>query len=126
MQTSELLAVYIKLRDRRAQRKKAFEAEDESDKGYQDKIESIFLARFTDEGITSVSGPSGTAYISTKTTASVADWDMLLPFIREKEMWQLLTHGVNKTAVEEYVATNEELPPGVNISRFVSINVRRS
>jgi len=127
MKEGQLIDLYIKLRDRRAQRKKAYEADDEGDKRYQDKIEQIFLAKFNAEGTDTLTVRDvGTAYKVTKTSASVADWDALLGFVRQYDLWHLLTRGVSKSAVDEYVKANEELPPGVNMSRMNTVNVRRS
>jgi hypothetical protein len=126
MKTEQLLDIYIQLRDRRAQRKKAYEAEDEKDKGYQEQIENMFMKRFAEEGITQVKGPSGTAYQSTKTTVSAADKDLFLEFVRKNELWHMLVVKPMQSAVEEYLANHDELPPGVNMQKCLTIGVRRS
>jgi hypothetical protein len=127
MKNDQLMAVYLQLRDRRAQRKKAFDEADASDKAYQEKIEAMFLSRFNDTGSDTISCRGiGTAYKTLRTTASVADWDAVLEFVKEKDLWQLLTQAVSKAAVEEYLATNAELPPGVNVRRETTVNIRRN
>lgn len=126
MKTQQLVDLYIRLRDRRAQRKKAFENDDAADKGHQEKIEHLLMKQFQEEGTTSVSCDAGTAYTSVKTSATVADWDAIFGFIKEKELWQFLEHRVSKSAVDEYVTEHQELPPGVNMSRAITVNVRRS
>ena len=45
LKTSDLTLIYIQLRDRRAQRKAAYEAEDAADKAKQEKIEGVLLAK---------------------------------------------------------------------------------
>jgi len=121
-----LLKMFIALRDRRAERKAAYQADDEGDKTKQDKIENEFLRRFQDRGIDNVSARSvGTAYMSTRASATVADWDTLLGHVQEHDAWELLERRVNKTAVEQFKAVNDDLPPGVNWAETRVVNFRR-
>ncbi len=121
-----LLKAFIQLRDRRAQRKAAYEADDAGDKDKQAKIEVEFLRRFNERGIDNVSSKGvGTAYRSVRTSATVADWDELFGFIQQEEAWEMIERRVNKTAVEQYRSVNDELPPGVNWSETQVINFRR-
>jgi hypothetical protein len=121
-----LLKLFIALRDRRAQRKAAYQDDDSGDRLKQDKIEAEFLLRFQDRGIDNVSAREvGTAYKSTRSSATVADWDTLLDHVRDNDAWEILEHRVNKTAVEQFKAVNDDLPPGVNWSETQVVNFRR-
>lgn len=121
-----LLRVFIGLRDRRAARKADYAADDLGDRTKQDKIEVEFLRRFNDRGIDNVSARNvGTAYKSTRSSATVADWDNFLGHIQEHDAWELLERRVNKTAVEQFKSVNDDLPPGVNWSETQVINFRR-
>ena len=122
-----LVKAYIDLRDRRTQRKADFDTSDASDKDKQEKIEAEFLRRFNDRGIDNVSARGiGTAYKSTRTSATVADWEALLGYIRQSGAWEMLERRVNKTAVEQYRAANEDIPPGVNVRSEIVVNFRRT
>lgn len=122
-----LLKAYITLRDNRAQRKAAYTDDDASDKMKQDKIEAEFLRRFNERGIDNVSTKGvGTAYRSTRASATVADWDMLFDYIMDNEAWEMLERRVNKTAVEQFRAANDDIPPGVNWSETQVVNFRRT
>ena len=69
----QLIKVFVGLRDRRAQRKAAYSQDDSGDKLKQDKIEVEFLRRMNERDIDSVSARDvGTAYMSTRSTATVA------------------------------------------------------
>jgi hypothetical protein len=121
-----LLKLFIGLRDRRAQRKAAYDEDDASDKERQNKIEIEFLRRFQDRGIDNVSARDvGTAYKSVRASATVADFDALLDHVRENDAWELLERRVNKTAVEQFQAVDGDLPPGVNWSETQVVNFRR-
>lgn len=121
-----LLKLFIGLRDRRAQRKAAYDEDDASDKDKQNKIEVEFLRRFQERGIDNVSARDvGTAYKSTRASATVADWDAFLEHVQENDAWEMLERRVNKTAVEQFKAVNDDLPPGVNWSETQVVNFRR-
>jgi hypothetical protein len=121
-----LLKLFIALRDRRTQRKAAYTDDDAGDKGKQDKIEIEFLRRFQDRGIDNVSAREiGTAYKTTRSSATVGDWDALLDHVKECEAWEMLERRVNKTAVEQFKSVEGDLPPGVNWSETQVVNFRR-
>ena len=122
----QLVEGYIKLRDRKAEIKAKHEAELAPINAMMDKIETHLLAQMQEQGVTSYKTGLGTAYTSTTTKANVADWDGLLGFVRENGLWQMLERRVSKTAVDEYVAAHQDLPPGVNYTTAISVNVRRS
>lgn len=67
----------------------------------------------------------GTAFITTETHCSVADWNAVLEFAKENDSWDMLTKGVSKTVVAQYLEKNEKLPPGINWSSQKVIQIRR-
>tara|TARA_B110000908_G_scaffold148558_1_gene181122 strand:- start:985 stop:1386 length:402 start_codon:yes stop_codon:yes gene_type:complete len=120
------LKLFIALRDRRSQRKAAYDEDDAGDKGKQNKIEVEFLRRFQDRGIDNVSARGvGTAYRTTRSSATVADWDSLLEHVKTNEAWELLERRVNKTAIEQFKTVEGDLPPGINWSETQVVNFRR-
>jgi len=123
---ASLLKIFIALRDRRAQRKAGYDADDAQDKDKQNKIEVEFLRRFNERGIDNVhSRDHGTAYRSTRSTATVADFEVFLGHVKQQDAWELLERRVNKKAVQEYRDAHDDLPPGVNWSEAQVVNFRR-
>lgn len=123
---ASLLKIFIALRDRRAQRKTAYDADDAEDKDKQNKIEVEFLRRFNERGIDNVSSRDhGTAYRSTRSSATVADFEAFLGHVKTQDAWELLERRVNKKAVQEYRDVHDDLPPGVNWSEAQVVNFRR-
>ena len=123
---ANLLKLFIGLRDKRSKRKADYDADDADDKYKQNKIETEFLRRFNERGIDNVSSREfGTAYRSTRSSATVADWDAVLDFVQENEAWEMLERRVNKTAVEQFKSVEGDLPPGVNWSETQVVNFRR-
>lgn len=128
MKLDELIAKYIKLRDRKAQMKKAFEEEVGKVNAVMEKMEAVILKTFQETGQTSAKTEFGTAYTSSRTSATVADRDAFLDWVMTdpNERLMFLENRVNKTAVEQYKAANDDLPPGVNWSSEVVVGVRRA
>lgn len=127
MKLSDAVSLYIQLRDQKAQMKADFDAKVAPLQEKMDKLEAKLLEVFNKTGMDSVKTEFGTAYATVRSTASVADRDIFMDFIKAREEWSLLEVRVNKTAVEQFRAANDdELPPGVNIREERVVNVRRS
>lgn len=90
------------------------------------KIESYLLDHLNKGQADSVATPAGTFFKTERTSATVADWDLTLPFVREHKLWSMLDKRINKTAVKEYIEAHGEPPPGVNWSRALVCQIRRS
>lgn len=127
MKIDSLVEKYIQVREKKSQLKAKYEDEVSRYDQLQDKIEALLLIKFGELGVDSVKTGMGTAYTSTRTSASMADWDSFRSFCAAQEdPYQYLDRRVNKTAVEQYRAANEDLPPGVNWSETRVVNFRRS
>lgn len=125
MKLSDLVAKYIELRDRKSLYKAEYEGKVAKVNEVMDKIEAKLLEVFTSTGMESVKTEAGTAYASTRTSASVADRDAFLDFVRAREEWSLLDVRASKLAVEQFIAANEDIPPGVNLRQERVVGVRR-
>lgn len=126
MTLDQLVEQYIALRDMKAQKKAAYELEVGKIVAVMDKVEARLLQLFTQIGADSVKTSAGTAYVSTRSSATVADWDTFLTHVQSNGAWELLERRCSKTAIEQYKAANEDLPPGVNWSEERVVNIRRS
>jgi hypothetical protein len=124
---NEAVALYIRLRDQKAEMKAEFDAQLAEVQEKIDKLELKLLDAFNQLGVDSMKTEAGTAYTTVRSSASVADKDAFFGFVREKEEWSLLEVRCAKSAVEQYRAAHEnELPPGVSIREERVVNVRRS
>lgn len=126
MKLSEAVSIYIKMRDKKAQMKAEFDASVAPLNEKMEKLEAKLLDVFNKTGIDSVKTEFGTAYTTTRVTASVADREIFMTHVRENDDWALLEVRASKTAVEQYRETNNDLPPGVSIREERVVNVRRS
>jgi hypothetical protein len=126
MKLSDLVAKYIELRDRKAQHKAEYEQKVAVLEESMDKIEAKLLELFQSTGMESIKTDAGTAYQSVRTSTSVADKEAFLEFVKTREEWSLLDVRASKLAVEQFVAANEDIPPGINLRQEKVVNVRRS
>ena len=127
MKLSEAVEVYIKLRDKKAQMKAAFDADVSPINDKLAKLEAKLMEVFNTTGMDSVKTEFGTAYTVNRSTASVADREIFMDYVKNNEEWSLLEVRVSKTAVDQFREANDnEMPPGVNLRVERVVNVRRS
>jgi hypothetical protein len=75
-------------------------------------------------GVDNVKTSQGTAYSSTRYTASLADPAIFMDFVKKNNLYDLLDRKANVTAVKDYVEEHKVLPPGVNLSAIKTVGVR--
>lgn len=126
MKLSEAVALYIKMRDRKAELKAEFDAKVAPLNEKMDKLEAKLLDVFNQTGMDSVKTEFGTAYSTTRVTASVADKEVFMAHIRANDDWGLLEVRASKTAVDQYRSIHDDIPPGVSMREERVVNVRRS
>ena len=69
--------------------------------------------------------PHGTFHKVKKTFARVADWNVLLEWIKKNEAWDMFKKDVNKTAVEARMEETKTVIPGVDWVSAIDVQVRR-
>ena len=128
MKIDELVQTYIKLREKLSQLDAEYEEKKRGFKAAQEKIEALMLTRFGEMGVDSMKTANGTAYVSVRSSATVADWDSFREFLeRQTDPHMFVERRVSKTAVEQYKAAHEgDLPPGVNWREERVVNFRRT
>lgn len=124
--SQRIVAAYILTRDKIATLK-AKHAEEL--KPLQDNLAKLELAMqnvLDKMGADSIKTPAGTAYLSSRVSITVADKSAFMDFVKEREMYELLDVRANKTAVEGVLTETQELPPGLNYSKEVTVGFRRA
>lgn len=66
----------------------------------------------------------GTFYRNTKINVSVHDPMEFRNFVVKEQRWNLADVRANKPGVHGYVEQNNEAPPGVNYSEYLTVGVR--
>lgn len=126
MTLDEVIDKYIKLRDKKAVFKNEYEQKVAQIDDALAKIENKLLEIFQSTGMDSMKTGAGTAYVSLRTSATVGDREAFMKFVQDNNEWPLLEVKPSKTAVAEYRAANDDLPPGINWREERVVNVRRS
>lgn len=123
----QVIAKYIELRDLKAQMKVEYEAKVAPVQAAMEKAESYILAEMDRTGTEAFKTSAGTAYTSTRTSASLADWDMFKEFLAaQDDPFFYMDRRVNKSAIEAYTQDHHDLPPGINWRAERVVGVRRS
>ena len=89
------------------------------------KMEAWLQAQLQAQDALNMKTEHGTVYLSTTVKAKVEDRDAFFEFVRENDMWAMLTSAVSKDAVEEFIESTGDVPPGVSIDRETNARVRK-
>jgi len=126
MKPADLVEEFIRLRNEKSFVEKGFEAEMQA--RYTDRMEVIkvkLIDLLNSLGVDSIAGKTGTVYKTITTSVTMADAREFRRHVIGSEQWDLADWRPNKTMVNDMVERGEPLPPGVNRSAFVNINVRK-
>jgi hypothetical protein len=116
---------YVAVRDQIKVIEERHTKELETIKAIKDELTGILQECLTAIGAESIRTSEGTAYTSTKYTASLADPKAFMDFVISNQNFDLLDRKANSTAVRAYVEETGSLPPGVNLSSIATVGVRR-
>jgi hypothetical protein len=121
----QIIERYIQLRDLKDQKEALHKADVAKIKDAMEKCENAILGHLNKTGVDSVGSKAGTAFKTTKTSATVKDWDASLNYIKDNDAWNMLDRRDNKTAVAEYMEEHGDVPPGVEWRAETAVQVRR-
>lgn len=125
MNPADMIANFIKLRDRIAEMEKQHEEKLKPFKELRNRLEGMILDHLNQSGLDNIKSDAGTAFRSVLTSAKVDDWGVALDYIRSYELWDLLEARVNKTAVLSIIEETGRTIPGVTVGQIARLNVRR-
>lgn len=126
VKVDDVIRAYITIRDTIAQIKARQKAELQPYNEALDKLELQVLQVLNDAGVESMKTSAGTAYTSTKTSVTVADKSAFMDYVTSNNAFELLDVRANKTAVDGFLEENQDVPPGVNVRREITVNFRRA
>jgi hypothetical protein len=126
MKLSEAVELYIKLRDKKAEIAKQRKAEEAEVQIKMDKLEVQLMGALDKLGGEGMRTAAGTAYISSRTSATIADKDSFMGYVKANLAWDLMEVRVSKLAVDVYAAEHGDVPPGVNYRTERTVSIRRS
>ena len=125
MKLSEAVELYISLRDKKAEIATARKAEEAVVQAKMDKLEGQLMVALDKLGGEGMRTDKGTAYISSRTSATIADKAVFMDHVKSNLAWDLLEVRVRKVAVDVYATEHGDVPPGVNYRTERTVSVRR-
>lgn len=126
MDIERLIQGYVKLRDKKAEMEAAHKNAMAPIRKLMVDVENKMLEYMHETGLTSLSAKGvGTAYQTTRVSATVADRDLFKSYCEENDSWELADIRAGKAAIRAMLEDTGELPPGVNWSESVGVNFKR-
>lgn len=122
----QLAELYVKLRDRRAARKKQFEAEDAKDAERMVRLEAAMKKMCQELNVNSMNTNHGTIIRRINERYWTSDWDSFYKLVLDQQLPQLLERRIAQKSMKEFLGDHPELmPPGLNIDREYAVTVMR-
>jgi len=127
LDTNAITKVYVKIRDKRAELKKAFEDQDKVLKEKMGVLEGAMLNFLQLHNLNSAPTDNGVFYRQEEIIPTGIDWSAFYEWVRANDAFDFLERRIKKTAVKEYMEANDgKIPPGVSVLREYAVRVRRS
>jgi hypothetical protein len=126
MKIDELVGLYVRLRDKKAEIKGEYDAKIAPIDQKLDKIEAKVLEVMQKVGMDAIRTANGTVYSEVRTSSTTADKAAFLDFVREHDLWQLVDMRPLKSGIKEYIDVNNDLPPGINWREERTVQFRRA
>lgn len=121
-----VIAAYVKLREQRAQLKKAYEDEDKILTDKMDKLNTWLLEQMQKTGSTQLGSPHGTAYRQTVYKGNCSDWPSFWNFLAQTGRFDMMEKRVSVKTIQEYYQESGEFPPGITVSPEIKAVVRKA
>lgn len=127
MDYNKVVEAYLNIRDRRAEIKREYEANDDKLKAAQAQLEGVMLKHLNDSGLDSARTAHGTFFRSESLKPSGSDWAAFYQWIGENDAFEALERRIKRDFIKEYMETHDgDLPPGVSVHREYDVRVRRA
>lgn len=120
-----LVSQYRKLRDRKKEIVDRQKNELEPISTAMDKLEFVLLDYLNRAGVESARTDDGTAFKVTRTSYKIDDPGALRDYVEQFGLTDLYENRVSSSAIEELLSRGQPLPPGIAVSSFVTVNVRK-
>lgn len=121
----QLVDHYVRLRDKLKEADDAHKKKTSHAREHLMLLNNKLLERLNEVGGDAVKTPHGTAYRTSRNTASIADGEAFREYVMTNEAFDLLDWKANSTAVADFIGEHQVPPPGINFSTAFTVGVRR-
>lgn len=127
VEPADVVEAMVQIRDRRAQLKKEFEAEDKKLKEKWSRGERWLISHLQEHRLSNMGIDDKWTVFKTETLrAGVGDWNAISDHIKETGDVDLLEHRISSKSVKEFMEVNNgQVPPGVSVDTKLNINIRK-
>lgn len=123
---AELVAAYIKLRDKKDAATKEFKSSLELTNQVMEQLEGLLLQKLQELKVDSLTAKGvGTVYCKTEDNVSVEDKSAFRAWIESTGSWEALDLKANKIAARDLANAGTPIP-GVKFSSIQSVGIRRA
>jgi len=123
----KLVAVYIKMRDKRAELLRDYEEADSTVKTQMELVETKLLDTCKEIGVDRLGSKHGTVMRTVKTRYWTSDWESMHKFILEHKMPELLERRISQSTIKQLLEDKPDLMPmGLNIDSKYGVIIRRA
>lgn len=122
----ELVGQFVKLRDRLKEADDAHKAKTKGGRDYLEQLSGKLLERLNEIGGENVKTKAGTAYRTTRRSATIADGGAFRSFVIENEAFDIVDWRANANAVDDFIKAEGSPPPGINFTTAFTVGVRRA
>lgn len=116
---------FVQLRDKIKEIKKRHEEELKPYNEGKDALEAYVLQWLQALNLEHAATEAGTAYLSTRVSATVKDMSEFWGYVLTNQLFDLIDKRANAPAVTEHIKQHGAPPPGVNYSTLLTLGVRR-
>ena len=120
------IARYVELRDELASIKADYKAKEDEIKNKMFELECELKGVMDSLGMESIRTNAGTAYLKESTFINTCDKSAFFDYCKENDRWDLLDIRGSKTSIKDFIDENQEVPPGIDLRRELTIGIRRA
>lgn len=122
-----LVKIYVKIRDAKAAKVKAHDAEIKVLDTQMAQIATELKSRAQADGVEGYKTDFGTVYMAVNFKTSCQDWGAFYDWIKQNDAIDFLERRIASSKVKDFMETNDgALPPGVSIFKELQARVRRA
>jgi hypothetical protein len=118
----KVVGAMIYLRERKEAMQARHKAELKSGNDAMAEIEDAMRKYLVSNDLQSVKAKGrGTAYIKRRSSASVQDAEVFLKFVTDNDLSPLMEVRASAKNIEDYIADEDEMPPGIKLTRHQQV-----
>lgn len=127
MTPADLVRKYLELRSYVEAATTSFEESLKPYKAGMETIEGAIHKHLDDNGLDNIKTPDGTAFKKSGTRVRLADRATFLEFVKSQpDGLDYFTNNVSKEKVLGYIKQHETPPAGIDYTRYIEVQVRKS